>query len=67
MKENKKTISPDEFKKKMKEFQMKEEQLYFFSKEEMHIAMDNLMCEVLENLGYKDGVEIFRNTGKWYS
>ena len=32
-----------------------------------HIDMDNAMCGMLEQLGYGEGVEIFRNTPKWYS
>lgn len=28
-----------------------------------HIAMDNLMCETLEQLGYGEGIKIFLNTG----
>lgn len=32
-----------------------------------HIQMDNLMCDLLESLGYGDGVNIFRDAAKWYS
>lgn len=35
--------------------------------EARHICMDNLMCNVLTELGYKEGVRIFMKTGKWYS
>lgn len=68
MKENKKIISPDEFKKKMKEIQIAlDAGLLRFNKEEAHIKMDDLMCEVLISLGYEEGIEVFDNTGKWYS
>ena len=61
-------MSPEEFKKKMKELQIKEElRGIYFDREEMHIAMDELMCEVLNSLGYEEGVEIFQNTYKWYA
>ena len=61
-------ISPEEFKKKMKELQIKEDTRgTYFDREQMHIAMDELMCEVLRDLGYSEGVEIFENTGKWYA
>ena len=32
-----------------------------------HIDMDKLMCELLCELGYEKGVEVFRHTPKWYS
>ena len=68
MKENKKIISPDEFQKKMKEIQIALDTGFLrLDNEEAHIKMDALMCEVLEKLGYKEGIEIFNNTPKWYS
>lgn len=35
--------------------------------EAVHINMDDLMCKLLSTLGYGDGVEVFCETGKWYS
>lgn len=35
-------------------------------REMAHVMMDNAMCEILKALGYTDGVEIFKNTHKWY-
>ena len=32
-----------------------------------HIYMDELMCELLRELGYGKGVDVFENTPKWYS
>lgn len=32
-----------------------------------HIFADDLMCELLSELGYKDGVEIFNSMELWYS
>ena len=32
-----------------------------------HLAMDNLMCDVLRRLGYGGGVDIFENSGKYYA
>lgn len=40
---------------------------YFNDEERRHIAMDNLMCEVLRELGYGDGIDIFENADKWYA
>lgn len=36
-------------------------------KETRHIEMDNLMIQVLYNLGYKEGCDIFIDTEKWYA
>lgn len=32
-----------------------------------HILADELMCKLLRELGYNEGVEIFEKMGKWYS
>lgn len=32
-----------------------------------HIKMDELMCELLKELGYEKGVEVFERAPKWYS
>ena len=34
--------------------------------EARHALMDELMCHVLISLGYKDGIEIFNRTDKYY-
>lgn len=31
-----------------------------------HIMADRIICELLEDLGYGDGVAIFREGDKWY-
>ena len=40
---------------------------YGDDRESSHRALDRLMCDLLESLGYKDGVEFFKNSDKWYS
>ena len=32
-----------------------------------HIELDNLLCELLEELGFKEIVDVFKNSEKWYS
>lgn len=32
-----------------------------------HSIADELMCELLKDLGYSDGVRIFRDMDKWYA
>ena len=54
-------MTPEEFKQKMLDiFEIGYE-------ETMHEKADGLMCELLTELGYKDGVEVFYNMDKWYS
>lgn len=33
---------------------------------ESHIAADTMMCKILEDLGYSEGVKIFKETIRWY-
>ena len=35
--------------------------------EDGHIDADSLMCDLLKELGYSEGVEIFENMNKWYA
>ena len=35
--------------------------------EGQHDEMDKLMCELLRELGYGDGVDVFERQEKWYS
>ena len=66
-------MTPEEFKSKL--IKLKKESLYpsitngriYFDAEGFHVEADDLMCEILESLGYKEGIEIFKNTEKWYS
>lgn len=32
-----------------------------------HVDADDLMCLVLTQLGYEEGVEVFENMEKWYA
>ena len=32
-----------------------------------HIHADDLMCYLLRQLGYSEGVDVFENADKWYS
>lgn len=55
-------MSPKDFEEKMQELADRE-----FDEETRHVAMDELMCKVLIQLGYDKGVDIFDHTEKWYS
>ena len=55
-------LTAEEFATKMQEIKDK----YGADRETVHVKMDNLMCELLKELGYGKGVEIFNNTDMWY-
>lgn len=38
-----------------------------YDKEFGHMEMDNLLCSLLCQLGYRKAVDIYKNTPKWYS
>lgn len=46
-------MTPEEFKKRMIEISTETDT------ETRHVVADELMCEVLESLGYGEGVEVF--------
>jgi len=55
-------MSPEEFKDKMQAiFDLREDA------ETQHINMDDLLCETLIELGYREGIKIFNNARKWYA
>ena len=60
-------MNPEEFAEKMKELSERQSKWGGCDTEWNHTDMDELMCSVLSDLGYGEGVEIFRNTYKWYA
>lgn len=58
--------SPTEF-----ETHMQDIKRTFFDKEDdqevCHMEMDSYILDVMESLGYKAGVNVFRTTPKWYA
>lgn len=58
-------MTPKEFAETMAYF--REQQKEQNDMEQSHFCMDNLMASVLESLGYGEGVDIFKNTPKWYA
>lgn len=57
----KKTMSPEEFLVKMKNIDT------IADIEQRHKEADNLLCELLKQLGYNEGIEIFHSMKLWYS
>ena len=64
-------LTPEEFAKAMKDISDKlvnpPKYCQYYDEEDAHVEMDDLMCDLLGSLGYRDGVSIFENTNKWYS
>ena len=56
-------ITPEEFTKRMQEIHDR----YLDDEEVVHSEMDDLMCDLLRELGYGEGVDIFDKTHKWYA
>ena len=59
-------MTPEEFAERMKRIREDDDNIYL-DWEGSHIAADNLICELLRELGYQKGVEIFEDMPKWYS
>ncbi len=38
-----------------------------YDNEEAHSKADDLLCEILESLGYGKTVELFKSSEKWYA
>lgn len=60
------TMTPEEFKQKMTDayhdhYEVNDDE------EVVHYVMDGIMCELLRDLGYGEGIDIFNNTPKWYA
>ena len=56
-----KQMTREEFKNKMQAIADKRDA------EGGHIEADDLMCELLKELGYGEGVEIFEGMYRWYA
>lgn len=63
------TMTPEEFAKKMKKISdnLKYQNDAYYDEEDAHMQMDDLMSDLLRQLGYGEGIDIFENTNKWYS
>ena len=56
-------MSPTEFSDKMWRIKIRRDS----TPEYNHIDADELMCELLADLGYGEGVRYFREIERWYS
>jgi hypothetical protein len=56
-------MTPDEFKQKMQDaFSISNGDM-----ETQHRFADDLLCDVLKDLGYGDGIEVYESIDKWYT
>ena len=62
-------MTPEEFAKKMKKISdnLKCQNDAYYDEEDAHSKMDGIMADLLRQLGYGEGIDIFENTNKWYS
>lgn len=61
-------MTPEEFKEKMNDvIKSGLDPIFGFDAEIAHVCADNLMRELLIQLGYEEGVQIFDNMPKYYS
>ena len=62
-------MTPDEFRLQMKEISdgVKVESDGYSDVEASHMQADGLMLDMLKELGYGQGAEIFEKMGKWYA
>jgi len=58
-------MTPEEFKSLMEAIKLKEETEH--DTEDTHWEADELMCEVLTQLGYGEGISVFKDMKKWYA
>lgn len=58
-----KPLTPDEFLGHIMSLKGK----YDGDTEAFHAAADDLLCKVLRQLGYKEGIEVYKETEKWYA
>lgn len=55
------SMTPEEFKEKMEKICADEDIRM------RHVCADGLMCKLLEELGYKEGLKPYRDMLKWYA
>ena len=55
-------MTPEEFAAEMREAC----EHYKDDRECRHVAMDRIMCDLLRELGYNEGIDIFAGTPKWW-
>ena len=58
-----KVMTPEEFRQRMEEIRKTDGDDEYIA----HIEMDGVMCDLLCQLGYGDGIKVFDDQPKWYA
>ena len=61
-----KPLTPEDFKQQMQDAY----DVYYLQQHDnecVHSVMDDIMCSLLRQLGYGEGIDIFEHTPKWYA
>ena len=59
-------MTPEEFKNEMQKIRNRLGEKYI-DEEIIHAEGDDLMCKLLRELGYGEGVDVFEDMPKWYA
>ena len=59
-------MTPEEFKNEMQKIRNRLGKKYI-DEEIIHAEGDDLMCKLLRELGYGEGVDVFEDMPKWYA
>jgi hypothetical protein len=59
-------MTPEQFRDEMASI-LKADQERGADHEETHLAADHVMCELLRELGYGDGVDCYEQMKRWYA
>lgn len=61
-------MTPEEFAQRMRKIAKEGDQGSIgYDPENAHGAADRLLCEVLTQLGYGEGVQVYESLEKWYA
>ncbi len=60
-------MTPEEFLDEMKGLVIYKDGRALYDPERVHVDADDLMCRVLRELGYSEGVDFFESLDLWYA
>jgi len=60
-------MTPEEFRQAMVDIYSESPEDECYDEDVAHGAADYLLCRVLRELGYQDGVDLFERATRWYA
>ena len=60
-------MTPDEFKLEMIHIYGEVPEDEHYNEEKAHILADKVLCQLLCELGYGDGIDVFKQASRWYA